>query len=139
MIDWNATAAWIALVVTLVISLLVPLVTAIINNKHQLEVKKIDMLQSAYNDYNLKMRTVFEDYINWTSKELTYRSDLVQTASYLKSYHELYFYVPKELWDKLEYMNHVIYTDNVHAKDEFLLLVRELADILEKQEKSSPQ
>lgn len=63
-IDWNATAAWIALAVAIIS----PIITTIIANCHQSEMKRLEIMEKRGLD-------IIENYISITSKEK--QSDLV--------------------------------------------------------------
>lgn len=46
-IDWSAIAAWIAVIISIIGVSVGPLLTACINNKHQLKLRKFRCIQKA--------------------------------------------------------------------------------------------
>lgn len=42
LIDWNSTAAWIALIVSIVGTISSPIINTLLSNRHQLKIRKLD-------------------------------------------------------------------------------------------------
>ena len=45
-IDWSATAAWIALVISIVGTVASPLITSALNNRHQKKMRELDIKEN---------------------------------------------------------------------------------------------
>ncbi len=108
-IDWNATAAWIALIVSVVGTIASPIITAIITNHHQTELRKLDIQEKNAEEYNRAKHAAFDAFISDTGRYLTSHG-AEATESFSKSFHIIYQYVPCEMWSEL---------------DEFYLLMRQ--------------
>ncbi|WP_312636349.1 hypothetical protein [Oscillibacter sp.] len=93
-IDWSATAAWIALVVAIIS----PIVTSIINNRHLSKIKKMEIIQQ-------RGLAVIEEYISVTSREILITG---VSDAYEKIYAKVFIYVPKSLHSQLEELNSLI-------------------------------
>ena len=44
-IDWNATAAWIALAISITGTIVGPIITTILTNRHQIKLRKLDIYE----------------------------------------------------------------------------------------------
>lgn len=69
-IDWSATAAWIAVIISIIGASVGPLLTACINNKHQLKLRELDIKEKELSEYHAKRRTAIENFLSSTSKYL---------------------------------------------------------------------
>ncbi|RDU24762.1 hypothetical protein [Anaerosacchariphilus polymeriproducens] len=127
-LDWSATASWIALAV----AILAPVLTAFLNNKHQLKLKKIELFHNEASAYFFKKRDVYCGYIEHASCLFIDHSTLEKMAIYSKMYHELFLYCDKEIWEDIELLNNH-FNNNVfdsNAKELFLKITKYLADEL---------
>lgn len=70
-IDWSATAAWIAVIISIIGASVGPFFTACINNKHQLKLRELDIKEKELSEYNAKRRTAIENFLSSTSRYLT--------------------------------------------------------------------
>lgn len=93
-IDWSATAAWIALAVAIIS----PIITTIISNCHQSEMKRLEIMEKRGLD-------IIENYISITSKEIL-TTGISET--YQKSYAQIFLYAPKSIHTELEELNALI-------------------------------
>jgi hypothetical protein len=95
-IDWSATAAWTALIVAIAS----PVLTSIINNRHQLKIKEIEM----YQERRVK---ALENYLRSTSRLLaTNLTDDLQ--GYGSARGEICLYISRELRDLVATMDELI-------------------------------
>lgn len=69
-IDWSVTAAWIAVIISIIGTSVGPLLTAYINNKHQLKLHELDIKEKELSEYHAKRRTAIENFLSSTSKYL---------------------------------------------------------------------
>ena len=96
-IDWNSTAAWLAIFVTLAISIITPAVSTFLTNRFQLKLKKMELQhndsETAYNKKLMAFENALRDlgkFLHFTSKE--------NFASVGEHLYELYLYLPSEHW-----------------------------------------
>lgn len=99
-------APWIAIAVTLILSILVPLFTQIANNSHQRKMQR----EKFEHEEQQKKTKVFEAFLSEVGGLITARG-FVQKEQLTKSgaaLHQLYIYAPEEWCDDLnklmEYM-----------------------------------
>ena len=95
--DWKDLAPWIAIAITLSLSILVPLFTQIANNAHQMKMQKEKL-----------------DYERAQEKEKVYKSFLLNVGGAIAhatgealieagaSVYQIYLYAPTEWWEDLD-------------------------------------
>lgn len=88
--NWSIFIAAIALL----ISIISPILTAIINNHYKIKEYKSEF-------YEKHRAEVIERYLNSVGSTL-YRQDLDDIREYGRSFAEIYLYVPSYLWDTLD-------------------------------------
>lgn len=94
MLDWSATAAWVALIVSIVSAVAGPLITTILSNRHQLKLLKIELYQKR------KMEAI-ENYLKVCSSYIGRRT-IREETEYLKAYGEIFLFAPKSTWESIE-------------------------------------
>lgn len=104
--EWKDLAPWIAIAVTLILSILVPLFTQIANNRFQSKKLKqeheLDIKEKNYQ----KCIEAYENFLKDVGAAIEYRSEDVQRKTG-SSIGQLYLYVPSEIHKKLD----ALYTD----------------------------
>lgn len=100
-IDWNATAAWIALIISLVGSIVSPIINTIMTTRHQTKLRELDIKQRATEQYNDRRFCAINTFISKVGKFLSYR-DEDPLKELGESYHCIYQYVPESYWSKLD-------------------------------------
>lgn len=114
--DASALAAWIALIVAIIS----PILTAIINNHHQTKMKKIEMSTAS------KLK-IIEDYLSSTG-QVIYHNGESDTESYSISIGRIYSAAPRFLWEKISILDEMIYSSNWEdAHTQFLEISQALA------------
>lgn len=114
--DASALAAWIALIVAIIS----PILTAIINNHHQTKMKKIEMSTAS------KLK-IIEDYLSSTG-QVIYHNGESDTESYSISIGRIYSAAPRFLWEKISILDEMIYSGNWEdAHSQFLEISQALA------------
>ncbi len=87
-----------------------PIATAIINNRYQLKLKKLEFQQKHLEKTTYYIRSIFENYLRYAGRCI-YNSD----RAALKDYGEYYFlalsYAPDELTHQFVCINSCIYND----------------------------
>lgn len=105
-IDWNATAAWIALAVSIV----TPTLSLLLNNIHQRKLKNLEFEHSIELDHYHQMENVFKDFLDNVSSKLHLMGSF--SKDYELAYHKLFLYVPKEYWKTLKDFNEIFLANN---------------------------
>ncbi len=98
--DASALAAWIALIVAIIS----PILTAIINNRHQTKMKKIEMSIAS------KLK-IIEDYLS-SAGQIIYHNGEASTESYSIAIGRIYSASPRSLWEKISVLDEMIYSGN---------------------------
>ena len=98
-IDINALAPWVAIAVTLILSILVPVFTQIANNRFQIKKAKQDRTLNEEKEKQAKKTEAYEGFLMDVGAAVEYqRNENLATAG--ASIGRLYLYVPNE-WHKL--------------------------------------
>lgn len=96
-VDWSATAAWIALVVSVSGTVLGPIVTALITNRHQIKLRKLDLQEKSISEkYDVLKKCISE------IGSVIANSDSTNLTEFGRSYFPAYAYVPKQHWELLD-------------------------------------
>ena len=98
--DWKDLAPWIAIAITLILSILVPLFTQIANNNHQ---RKMQTEKFEYETKQKKIRA-FETFLVDVGGTITARGYVEKEALSKagSAIHQLYIYVPIEWYSDLD-------------------------------------
>lgn len=128
--DWSATAAWIAVVISIIGASVGPLLTAWLNNRHQLKLRKLDIQEKQIAEYSEHQRFAIENFLSSTSKYLSdCQCQNIEVCG--EHFFQVYSYVPKDLWNDLNSLYSYICEDKTsEARSLFLTLSNQLADIL---------
>lgn len=133
--DWSATAAWIALVISVTGTIVGPIITALITNKHQLKLRELDIKQAALDAYNNNRFNALNMFISKAGRCLSY-SDEQSVMDFGEAYHCVYQYVPEDFWNDLDQFYSIVFSYNWdEAKKLYPPIVRRLSAIL----KEAPQ
>ena len=104
--EWKDLAPWIAIAVTLILSILVPLFTQIANNSHQRKMQKEKL------EYEEKQKRVeaYETFLSDVGGMITAdgsinKEDLSKAGA---AVHQLYIYSPIEWYDDLDSLTGLI-------------------------------
>ena len=89
-IDWSATAAWIALA----ISIISPAITTILTNRHQLKLRELDIQEKHSSTYNAARASTIEDFISKVGKYISYSSSSARKEC-AESFFHIYAYTPE--------------------------------------------
>ena len=126
-IDWSATAAWIALA----ISIISPAITTILTNRHQLRLRELDIQEKHANTYNATRASIIEDFISKVGKYISYSSSTARQEC-AESFFLIYAYTPQSLWPFLDDLNNKIESnDFTGARELFNGISKSLACLLE--------
>lgn len=133
--DWSATAAWIALAISIIGTIIGPIITSLITNKHQLKLRELDTKQSALDTYKKNRFDALNTFISKAGRCLSYL-DEQSVMDFGEAYHCIYQYVPKDFWNDLDQFYSIVTSYNWNeAKKLYPPIVRRLSEIL----KETPQ
>ena len=98
--EWKDLAPWIAIAVTLILSILVPLFTQIANNSHQ---RKMQREKFEYEEKQKKTEA-YELFLSEVGGLVTAYGSISKEllAKAGAAIHQLYIYVPSEWYDDLD-------------------------------------
>ena len=99
--DWSATAAWIALVISVTGTFLGPIVTTILTNRHQLKLRKLDIEEKQADSLNTARITAIENFVCYVGQCIVNPTH-EHKALCGKYFFQVYAYVPRSLWDSLD-------------------------------------
>lgn len=130
-IDWSATAAWIALI----ISVITPSISLLLNNIHQRKLRKLELLHLKEIEYYHQCKEAYENFIQQSASQL--HSMGGNRIDYERAYQKLFLYTPSAHWDKLKDLNTAIISksDTTILYNEFTEI---LATLLQTQQKRIP-
>lgn len=96
-VDWSATAAWIALVISVTGTFAGPIVTAILTNRHQLKLRKLDIAEKAESE----RIQIIQQCISSIGARMAYPNDSNST-NFGNDFFPVYAYVSIEQWETLD-------------------------------------
>lgn len=132
-IDWNTTAAWIALI----ISITTPAISLLLNNIHQRKLKRLELRHQKEIEYYHQQCNIFSNYLKQVSIHIHALGGSI--FDYSTAYHELFMYVPQRYWDLLASFDDAIRSNNAEKIDLLYLEVTQtLASLLQEQQKQIP-
>lgn len=99
-------------------AILAPLLTAVINNRHLIKIKRIELVYE-------KQTEVIENYIFNASKYVEHCGDQYR-EDFFKYQNFIYIYTPKSLWSKIHKLNAAI-------QDKDIALGREMLEDISKE------
>jgi hypothetical protein len=85
-------------------SLLSPIITTLLNNRHQLKIRKLELDQKQSENTVLYMRNIFENYVSALGKLPAYPTNEA-LAEYGKYYSLAYMYLPENLQSDMSDIN----------------------------------
>lgn len=100
-IDWSATAAWTALIISIVGSIIGPIISAIFTNRHQLKMHQLSSYETQLSRYNESRSKVFSDFVSCVGKCIAFCNN-ENLADCGAAYFQIYQYIPKTYWDSLD-------------------------------------
>ena len=134
-IDWNTTAAWIALA----ISIITPSISLLLNNVHQLKLKRLELQHNKGIEQYHQCQKSYENFIVQASSHLYNLGG--NKIDYERAYQNLFLYVPPVHWDILKKLDSEINSAS-HSKGEscptYGAVIEILASLLQEQQKQIP-
>lgn len=83
-----------------------PILTAIINNKHQLNLKRLELKQQEYERTVLYKRNIFENYLRYLS-EVSQRPTADSISGYARFYPLAFMYAPEKIKVEMSKVNQI--------------------------------
>lgn len=131
--DWSATAAWIALVISILGTIASPLITTWQTNKHQLKLRELDIKEKALSDYQTRRRNAIENFLSSTSGYFA-NCDNDSREICCKNFFLVYPYAPKSIWSSLDELYvHITNLKFQEARKAFHFISSELVLLLEEE------
>ena len=133
-IDWNATAAWIALAV----SIITPAISLLLNNIHQRKLKKTELKNALIIKQYDEMKNVIIEYHKCVSKLHMISAGAI--SEYELAYRKLFLFVPNEHWETLEKFNKTLLSniDSASIQEQYLEITEILASLLQETQRRIP-
>ncbi|MBQ8237116.1 MAG: hypothetical protein IJZ39_03060 [Oscillospiraceae bacterium] len=127
-IDINALASWVAIALTLILSILVPVFNQIANNRFQLKKAKQDRKLNEESEKLSKKFAAYEGFLMDVGAAIEYqRNENMATAG--ASIGRLYLYVPNEWHKQLDELYHSIRKyEWGKAEEQYIALSKLLAE-----------
>lgn len=116
-IDWSATAAWIALIVSIVGTITSPLITTLLTNRHQFKMRKLEMETIAKTKYIDERNAVFNIFVAKTGQVLISADD-VSLKEFGEAFFKVYQYIPSKQWGYLDLFYKAVTNRQTHAISE---------------------
>lgn len=137
--DWSATAAWIALVISIVGTFIGPIITAIINNRHQLKLRKLDIKQRSVETYETRRHEAINTFLSEVGDCVTYSTCGTPGLSCGKAYFNVYKYVPADMWPELDQLyDKLIRRGATDEVQRFQAIAHRLSEILKESPRVTP-
>ena len=133
--DWSATAAWIALAISIIGTITGPLITIWLTNRHKLKLRNLDIQQEAQQLYANRRFDAITTFLQKTGSCVSrfHRQDIVDCVA---SFHCIYQYVPDDFWPDLDKLYTSITDEDRRAANVlYPPIARRLSEIL----KETPQ
>lgn len=96
-VDWSATAAWIALVVSIIGTIAGPIITTILTNRHQLNLRNLDIKERMLSQKELDIKECISSIGACVAFPTTETICLCG-----KNFHKVYPYISMEQWPTLD-------------------------------------
>lgn len=97
--------------ITAITAILAPVLVAIINNRHQYKLKKMELEQKSYEQSVLHKREIFEKFLSAFNKACQLQTEDA-ISEYSSCYSLVYVHLPKPVRDELGEINLLIKQDN---------------------------
>lgn len=128
--DWSATAAWIALAISIIGTIASPLITTILTNRHQRSLRELEIKQRATEQYDERRFLAINTFISMSGKCLSHPNN-DNVREFGACFHNIYPYVSRELWTTLDDLYSAVTSNNWgHARELHPNIIHELAGIL---------
>ena len=136
-VDWSATAAWIALVISILGTIASPLITTHLTNQHQLKLRELDIKDKELSAYQERRRKAIENFLSFTAAYFANYDDESRELC-CKNFFFVYPYVPKSIRSFLNQLYDYITNHKIkEAQSIFNYVSKELVLLLEEERPQS--
>lgn len=101
MVDWSATAAWIALAISITGTVFGPIITTVLTNRYQLNLHKLDIEEKQAELFLNSRKLAIENFMSHVGKYIAYPygGNLEKCGEY---FFQVYPYAPEPIWRLLD-------------------------------------
>ena len=125
-VDWSATAAWIAVIISVTGSIIGPIATALITSHHQCKLRELDIKRESV----LKKQQIIIDCMSASSACIASPSNDA-LDHFGASYFPVYSYLPPDLWPVFDdFYSTLANYQYKEAKAKIQSIMHPLADLL---------
>ena len=129
-VDWSATAAWIALAISIIGTICSPIITSWLNNKFQLKMYRLKSESERVDKINDERTSSLKAFLSNTGKCISEASPSSIT-DFGSVFFGVYQYIPEEYWDKLDQLYNDILNDQWESAHEiYIYFIHVIADLL---------
>lgn len=108
--------------ILVITSIIAPIVTTILNNRHQLKLKRLELKEKRYAESVVYQRQLFENYLRCAGK-FSKSADTKESAEYGEAFFLAYLYAPSELRPLMESLDTFIVKYDADGASRMLPLV----------------
>lgn len=138
-VDWSATAAWIALAISIIGTIASPLITTWLTNRHQLKLHKLNIRRDSLEKYEAHRFETINSFFQKVGGYLVCFNDDNKLHECNAVFHCVYQYVPQKLWPKLdELYDAIIKRDLIAFRQLYPPIAHDLAEILKEPPRLNP-
>ena len=95
-------------VIVALAAIISPVLTAILNNRHQLKLKRLELEQQKYEQAVLYKRNIFENYLKGVSALSHYNNTRENCNLYSENYPLAFMYLPPEIQKLMTAINDLV-------------------------------
>ena len=111
-------------VILVITSIISPIVTTILNNHHQLKLKRLELKEKRYAESVIYQREIFENYLRSAGKYVKSPNlDFSKSSEYGEYYFLAYMYAPSELQQQMKCLDSYIVARDAKGASRMLPLV----------------
>ena len=113
-VDWSATAAWIALIISITGTIAGPLLTSLLNHRHELKMHQLRAKEEEY----IQKQTLLRQCISGIGVFLSHPG-ATSMDEFGKTFYYAYAYLPQEKWPLLDkFYSSVVGKDYASARQQ---------------------
>lgn len=126
--------------ITLIVSIVSPVLVCIINNIHNTKIHKMDLNFQNKTSYIQKQQEVFDSFLKYTSKRINKYCTSSVVEEYTRLYNVVFLYTPSKYWKEFQKLDGMIASTNTIVLEKQLNCVAMiLAEILRESDRKHPK
>lgn len=110
-----------------VIAFISPIITSVINNKHTLELRKLELSEARelrkLEISEARKNEVYSNYLKYAGKCIASQKSDEDYSNYKSSLAEVYLYAPEDAWSPMEFLDIAIQSDDFNTANDLLFTV----------------